>query len=127
MIGIRQIKFNYYLFNTTSKLVEFTTVLTTIATTVVGHCDSSCSVWLQNGRLFVLIVPPLIRIQNQMVGVANGSTAVLECDVEAFPEPVHYWERADGRLLEAGHKYSIHSSIRDRYKVIKIITAIIIY
>jgi len=23
-----------------------------------------------------------------MVGVANGSTAVLECETEAFPEPI---------------------------------------
>lgn len=35
-------------------------------------------------------VPPLIRISNQMVGVTNGSTAVLECETEAFPEPLRY-------------------------------------
>lgn len=62
-------------------------------------------------------VPPLIRIQNQRVGVANGSTAILKCDVEAFPEAVRYWERADGRLLEAGDKYHMSYSENDRYKV----------
>lgn len=34
------------------------------------------------------IVPPLIRIRNQVVGVAAGSSPVLECEVEAYPEPV---------------------------------------
>jgi hypothetical protein len=62
-------------------------------------------------------VPPLIRIQNQRVGVANGSTGVLKCDVEAFPEAVRYWERADGRLLEDGDKYHMSYSEKDRYKV----------
>jgi hypothetical protein len=67
-------------------------------------------------RLFQT-VPPLIRIQNQRVGVANGSTGILKCDVEAFPEAVRYWERADGRLIEAGDKYHMFYSENDRYKV----------
>ncbi|XP_063220620.1 uncharacterized protein LOC134530022 [Bacillus rossius redtenbacheri] len=60
--------------------------------------------------------PPLIRILNQMVGAANGSTAVLECEVEAFPEAVRYWERADGRLLEPGDKYSTRDRDDGQYK-----------
>jgi hypothetical protein len=67
----------------------------------------------------VLTVPPLIRIQNQVVGVVNGSTGVLKCDVEAFPEAVRYWERADGQLLESGEKYHMISIEKDRYKVTK--------
>jgi hypothetical protein len=62
-------------------------------------------------------VPPLIRIQNQRVGVANGSKGVLKCDVEAFPDAVRYWERADGRLLEHGEKYRMNNSEIVRYKV----------
>lgn len=62
-------------------------------------------------------VPPLIRIQNQRVGVAIGSTGVLKCDVEAFPEAVRYWEGADGRLLEDGNKYRMNNSENVRYKV----------
>ncbi|KAJ4434954.1 hypothetical protein ANN_23526, partial [Periplaneta americana] len=68
-------------------------------------------------HIFYTAVPPLIRIRNQMVGVLNGSTGVLECDVEAFPEAVRYWERADGRLLEEGLKYNMVYRERDRYKV----------
>jgi hypothetical protein len=62
-------------------------------------------------------VPPLIRIQNQLVGVANGSSGVLKCDVEAFPEAVRYWERGDGRLLESGDKYHMTYNENGRYKV----------
>jgi len=51
------------------------------------------------------------------VWVANGSTGVLKCDVEAFPEAVRYWERPDGRLLEDGEKYRTNNSENDRYKV----------
>ncbi|XP_023027680.2 uncharacterized protein isoform X1 [Leptinotarsa decemlineata] len=61
--------------------------------------------------------PPLIRISNQMLGVANGSTAVLECETEAFPEPLRYWERSDGRLLENGDKYRMDNSLdRNGYR-----------
>ncbi|CAG9762337.1 unnamed protein product [Ceutorhynchus assimilis] len=61
--------------------------------------------------------PPLISIPSQMVGIANGSTAVLECETEAFPEPIRYWERSDGRLLENGDKFRIdNSKIKFRYK-----------
>lgn len=65
----------------------------------------------------VSTVPPLIRIQNQVVGVVNGSAGVLKCDVEAFPEAVRYWERTDGQILESGPKYQMVSIENDRYKV----------
>ncbi|RZF35073.1 hypothetical protein LSTR_LSTR009665 [Laodelphax striatellus] len=53
--------------------------------------------------------PPLIRIppQMQQIGAMNGSTARLQCDVEAYPEAVRYWERNDGKLLENSDKYRI--------------------
>lgn len=54
-----------------------------------------------------------------MVGAANGTTATLECEVEAFPEAVRYWERADGRLLDHGFKYRIDNSVeRDGYRAV---------
>jgi hypothetical protein len=51
------------------------------------------------------------------VGVANGSTGILKCDVEAFPEAVRYWERADGQLLDGGNKYRTNNSENVGYKV----------
>ncbi|XP_068082075.1 uncharacterized protein [Anabrus simplex] len=59
--------------------------------------------------------PPLITIQNQLVGVANGSTAVLECDIEAYPDPLRYWERGDGRLIEPSNKHQMEYEERNRY------------
>ncbi|KAK8397870.1 hypothetical protein O3P69_004577 [Scylla paramamosain] len=50
---------------------------------------------------------PYIRVKKWKVGVHNGSTAKLECDVEAFPLAVTYWEDEHGLLLENSTKYSI--------------------
>ncbi|XP_046627663.1 uncharacterized protein LOC124308727 [Neodiprion virginianus] len=50
---------------------------------------------------------PLIRIRNEIVGAGMGGIAYLECEIEAFPEPVTYWERGDGQLLENSDKYRI--------------------
>ncbi|XP_044746573.1 uncharacterized protein LOC123308096 isoform X1 [Coccinella septempunctata] len=63
--------------------------------------------------------PPLIRIKNQMVAARNGSSALLECETEAYPEPLRYWERSDGRLLENNDKYRIeYIGQRDPYRSI---------
>ncbi|KAF2901206.1 hypothetical protein ILUMI_04981 [Ignelater luminosus] len=52
--------------------------------------------------------PPLIRLRSQTIGAKIGSSAILECEVEAFPESATYWERVDGQLLENGTtKYNI--------------------
>ncbi|XP_018572198.1 uncharacterized protein LOC108911691 [Anoplophora glabripennis] len=82
-------------------------------------CIADNGVPPQANQTFILEVyfPPTIRIANQMVGVVNGSTTVLECDTEAFPDPVRYWERSDGRLLENGDKYRIDNLLeKDGYK-----------
>jgi hypothetical protein len=59
----------------------------------------------------------LIRIHRQSVSAYGNSTARLECEVEAFPDPLRYWERADGRLLENGDKYRITVIETGKYKV----------
>lgn len=54
-----------------------------------------------------------------MIGAANNTAATLECTVEAFPEPVRYWERADGKILDHGFKYRINNSFeQDGYKIV---------
>ncbi|XP_050443894.1 uncharacterized protein LOC126847631 [Adelges cooleyi] len=50
--------------------------------------------------------PPLISVQNQHVAAALNRTTFFECEVEAFPYAVHYWER-DGEILENDDKYMI--------------------
>ncbi|KAK9736155.1 Immunoglobulin I-set domain [Popillia japonica] len=61
---------------------------------------------------------PSIRIRNLKIPTFNGSSATLECEVEAYPEAIRYWERGDGRLLENGEKYRIESTIdsKSNYK-----------
>lgn len=62
-------------------------------------------------------VPPFIRIRNQMIRARSQSTVVLECEVEAFPEPIVYWERED-RRLKMSEKYRLEVyDRRDMYKV----------
>ncbi|KAF4526436.1 hypothetical protein B566_EDAN015068 [Ephemera danica] len=84
------------------------------------QCIANNGVPPQANQTFVVEVhfQPLIRIVKQMVSASNGSVAALECQVEAFPEAVRYWERADGRLLESGDKYRIAVIERDRYKAL---------
>lgn len=67
--------------------------------------------------IFLLPVPPLIRIQNQHVAVENQSIARLSCEVEAYPEALKYWERADGRLIEASDRHHIANLDKGKYKV----------
>nr|CAD7413358.1 unnamed protein product [Timema poppensis] len=87
----------------------------------MGHylCMANNGIPPPANQTFLLEVhfPPLIRIHNQLVGAVNGSTATLECEVEAYPESVCYWERSDGQLLERGNKYSMRDEDKSKYKV----------
>ncbi|KOX68789.1 Lachesin [Melipona quadrifasciata] len=60
---------------------------------------------------------PFIRIRNQMIRVRSQNTAVLECEVEAFPEPIVYWEREDRRLkISDKYRFEVYDK-RDAYKL----------
>lgn len=37
--------------------------------------------------------------------------------MEAFPESVRYWERADGRFIEHGYKYRINDTEKGKYRI----------
>ncbi|KAK9497198.1 hypothetical protein O3M35_004562 [Rhynocoris fuscipes] len=62
--------------------------------------------------------PPLIRIQNQHIGIENQSMARLSCEVEAYPEALKYWERSDGRLIEPSNKHHMAIIDKGKYKAI---------
>uniref|UniRef100_A0A1B0CMG6 Uncharacterized protein n=1 Tax=Lutzomyia longipalpis TaxID=7200 RepID=A0A1B0CMG6_LUTLO len=70
-----------------------------------------------NATFFIEVhFAPLIRVRNQVVYASNGSHAILECEIEAFPEAIKYWEKfPEGKLLEHGRRYRIESHI-DGYK-----------
>lgn len=77
-------------------------------------------------QLLDLLVAPFIRVCHQIIKVQIGGTAILECDIEAFPEPLTWWEKDDGRMLETTSKYRMEIyEKRDMYKVILVI--IILY
>lgn len=84
------------------------------------HCkyiwDKSINYILDPIDCFRWTVPPLIRTEHPSIGVANGSSVVLECFVEAFPESLCYWERADGRSIDSFHKAYLRD--QGKYKVI---------
>lgn len=37
------------------------------------------------------LVPPIMTIQNQLVGAKEGETVHLDCHSEAFPRSINYW------------------------------------
>ena len=66
---------------------------------------------------FFFSVPPLIRIHRQMVGGYNGSSTMLECTIEAYPNAVNYWERHDGKIIQSSEgKYALGTKEFEGYK-----------
>lgn len=53
---------------------------------------------------YLLTVPPVITIRNQLVGAGLGTDLVLECETEAYPKPVSYWSRETGEIVPVGKK-----------------------
>ncbi|RZC10200.1 hypothetical protein BDFB_011981, partial [Asbolus verrucosus] len=44
-------------------------------------------------------VPPMIWIQNQLVGAYEGQQITLECHSEAFPKSINYWTTDKGEIV----------------------------
>lgn len=40
-------------------------------------------------------VPPMVWIQNQLVGSSFGQRITLECQSEAYPKSINYWMKND--------------------------------
>lgn len=56
--------------------------------------------------LFFLLyttVPPMVWIQNQLVGAAIGQRISLECQSEAFPKSINYWMKNDTIITQGEH------------------------
>ncbi|KAJ6637052.1 Olfactomedin-like protein 2B [Pseudolycoriella hygida] len=51
---------------------------------------------------------PLTFVRNQYLYVTEGGSVTLECETEAFPEPVQYWKRkSENIVLDNGNKYKM--------------------
>ncbi|XP_031630325.1 uncharacterized protein LOC116345246 [Contarinia nasturtii] len=60
--------------------------------------------------------PPLIRVRNQYLYAFEGGSVSLECETEAFPEPLKYWKRrSDNRIIDQNDKYRMET-YTDGYK-----------
>ncbi|EFN88308.1 Neurotrimin [Harpegnathos saltator] len=49
--------------------------------------------------------PPMIWVQNQLVGAREGQRLTLECSSEAFPKSINYWTRDKDKIVPQGGKY----------------------
>ncbi|XP_015183576.1 PREDICTED: neurotrimin-like [Polistes dominula] len=81
-------------------------------------CIASNSVPPTVSKRIMLIVhfPPMIMIQNQLVGVQEGQEMTLECHSEAFPKSINYWTKGNNQIIPNGEKYEATLS-NNAYKV----------
>ena len=55
---------------------------------------------------YLSTVPPMLRIENQLVGAYEGQTLTLECHSEAYPRPITYWTTPLNETINNGNLYS---------------------
>ncbi|XP_036232282.2 uncharacterized protein [Bactrocera oleae] len=73
--------------------------------------------------MLVVHFPPMIWIQNQLVGAATGQNIALECQSEAYPKSINYWTKNDtiivpgehfaSETFETGYKITMRLTIKD--------------
>ncbi|KAL5279047.1 LSAMP.2 family protein [Megaselia abdita] len=70
--------------------------------------------------MLIVHFPPMIWIQNQLVGAAIGQTIALECQSEAFPKSINYWMK-NREIIIPGDHY-VTEQIENGYKITMRIT-----
>ncbi|XP_044757208.1 neurotrimin-like [Coccinella septempunctata] len=55
--------------------------------------------------MLVVHFPPMIWIQNQLVGAYEGQQITLECHSEAFPKSINYWTDDTGEIIPQNEKF----------------------
>ncbi|XP_065157507.1 neurotrimin-like [Atheta coriaria] len=64
----------------------------------------------------VVHFPPMIWIQNQMVGAYEGQQITLDCHSEAYPKSINYWTTDNGEIVPQSGKYEV--TVKDNgYKI----------
>lgn len=59
--------------------------------------------------IVIVSVPPMIWVQNQLVGAQEGQKLTLECYSEAFPKSINYWTRDQDKIVPQGeHLFPIN-------------------
>ncbi|XP_031623888.1 neurotrimin-like [Contarinia nasturtii] len=76
--------------------------------------------------MLIVHFPPMMMIQNQLVGAATGQNVTLECTSEAFPKSINFWMRASSKndsIITSGSKY-VQEVFENIYKVAMKLTII---
>ncbi|KAL9930396.1 dpr-interacting protein eta isoform 2-T2 [Glossina fuscipes fuscipes] len=81
-------------------------------------CIASNGVPPSVSKRITLIVhfPPMITVQNQLIGAVEGKGVVLECQSEAFPKSINYWTREKGEIVPPGGKFIANVTEMGEYR-----------
>ncbi|PZC75263.1 hypothetical protein B5X24_HaOG206525 [Helicoverpa armigera] len=66
--------------------------------------------------MLVVHFPPIMTIQNQLVGAKEGDTVHLDCHSEAFPRSINYWTINDQIISQSDKRFEI-TAIERGYEV----------
>ncbi|CAK1579416.1 unnamed protein product [Parnassius mnemosyne] len=64
-----------------------------------------------------LQIPPIMTIQNQLIGALHGDSVTLECHSEAFPKSINYWTINGHIISQSDTRFDI-IAIEKGYEVI---------
>ncbi|KAJ6648330.1 Lachesin [Pseudolycoriella hygida] len=70
--------------------------------------------------MLIVHFPPMIWIQNQLVGAAIGQSITLDCQSEAFPKSINYWMKNDSIIIPSDR--FIPETFENAYKVLMKLT-----
>ncbi|CAO1364975.1 unnamed protein product [Diamesa tonsa] len=70
--------------------------------------------------MLIVHFPPMVWIQNQLVGSAIGQKISLECQSEAYPKSINYWMKND-TIITQGKRFE-PVTIENAYKVVMKLT-----
>ncbi|XP_035796453.1 lachesin-like isoform X1 [Anopheles albimanus] len=71
--------------------------------------------------MLIVHFPPMIWIQDQLVGAALGQRLTLECQSEAYPRSINYWMKNE-TIITQGQRYEPSIKEINSYKVIMKLT-----
>ncbi|KAF6213494.1 hypothetical protein GE061_011214 [Apolygus lucorum] len=60
--------------------------------------------------------PPMVWIQNQLVGAMEGDRMTIECHSEAYPKSINYWTGDRDEIIAHSSKYE-PITIENQYKI----------
>ena len=62
----------------------------------------------------MVVVPPVIAVETELISAPPGSSVELECESEAHPKSIDYWEH-NNQMIISDNNYRV-SNIRNSYR-----------